>query len=264
MKSTAAKISNRPLPAIQTLDIRLEVLQCCTKGGGQLPLAAASQGIGHRVIGEAPSVTACVMLTKLLISVASNHTRSPALLSALAICCGHSQFLGYLVAGADGSPERGRRRFNWVWYRQLTAEQLAAALTSDAGMRREYSVPFSGLSATTKKELRLAAENLLPRVLANIVTQEEFPFLQAIFDYEAPRMRSGRAILLGDAAYVVRPHTAMGVSKAAGDAMALRDALSQEVSLHFALERYNGVRTAAGLAIARYGQRLGERLTHHA
>ena len=175
-----------------------------------------------------------------------------------------SQFLGYLVAGADGSPERGRRRFNWVWYRQLTAEQLAAALTSDAGMRREYSVPFSGLSATTKKELRLAAENLLPRVLADIVTQEEFPFLQAIFDYEAPRMRSGRAILLGDAAYVVRPHTAMGVSKAAGDAMALRDALSQEVSLHFALERYNGVRMAAGLAIARYGQRLGERLTHHA
>ena len=55
-----------------------------------------------------------------------------------------SQFLGYLVAGADGSPERGRRRFNWVWYRQLTAKQLAAALTSEPASPR-YSVPFSGL-----------------------------------------------------------------------------------------------------------------------
>lgn len=173
-----------------------------------------------------------------------------------------SQFLGYLVAGADGSTEWGRRRFNWVWYRQLTAEKLVAALTSDAGGRREYSVPSSGLSAHTREELRLAAENHLPEVLSDIVTDEEFPFLQAIYDYEAPRIRSGRAILLGDAAYVVRPHTAMGVSKAAGDAIALRDALTQEDSLHIALEKYNGVRMAAGSAIARYGQRLGERFTH--
>ena len=172
-----------------------------------------------------------------------------------------SQFLGYLVAGADGSSERGQRRFNWVWYRQLTAEQLAAALTSDAGRRREYSAPSSGLSAQTKKELRCSAENLLPGVLSEIVTSEEFPFLQAIFDYEAPRLRNGRTVLLGDAAYVVRPHTAMGVSKAAGDAMALRDALTQEASLHVALERYSSVRMAAGAAIARYGQRLGERFT---
>jgi 2-polyprenyl-6-methoxyphenol hydroxylase-like FAD-dependent oxidoreductase len=79
----------------------------------------------------------------------------------------------------------------------------------------------------------------------------------------APTMRSGRAILLGDAAYVVRPHTAMGVSKAAGDAMELRDALTQEASLHLSLERYNAARMATGSAIARYGQRLGERFTQH-
>lgn len=35
-------------------------------------------------------------------------------------------------------------------------------------------------------------------------------------------MVRGRIVLLGDAAFVVRPHTAMGVSKAAGDAMALQ------------------------------------------
>jgi 2-polyprenyl-6-methoxyphenol hydroxylase-like FAD-dependent oxidoreductase len=40
-------------------------------------------------------------------------------------------------------------------------------------------------------------------------------------------MTSGRLALLGDAAFVVRPHTAMGVAKAAGDAMALRSCLAR-------------------------------------
>jgi 2-polyprenyl-6-methoxyphenol hydroxylase-like FAD-dependent oxidoreductase len=104
-----------------------------------------------------------------------------------------SQFLGYLVAGADGSTDPGQRRYNWVWYRQLKGAQLGATLTSDAGARREYSVSSSGLSAITKEELRLAAESLLPRVLGAIVTKEKFPFLQAIFDYEAP---TGVALML--------------------------------------------------------------------
>ncbi len=44
-----------------------------------------------------------------------------------------TQVLGYLVAGADGSIDPGHRRYNWVWYRPLTLEQLHYALTSDLG-----------------------------------------------------------------------------------------------------------------------------------
>ncbi len=42
-----------------------------------------------------------------------------------------SQVLGYLVPGADGSMEPGRRRYNCVWYRQISEKDgaLAAALT---------------------------------------------------------------------------------------------------------------------------------------
>ncbi|WP_263411423.1 FAD binding domain-containing protein [Terriglobus tenax] len=174
-----------------------------------------------------------------------------------------SQYLGYLVAGADGSTRAGERRYNWVWYRVLTEQRLAEALTSDAGERRQFSAPAGGLSTATKQELHKAAKELLPPVLGEILLREERPFLQAIFDYEAPRMRHGRIVLLGDAAYVVRPHTAMGISKAAGDAMTLRDVLIEEPTLDAALQSYEERRMAAGSAIAAYGQRLGAELGMH-
>jgi 2-polyprenyl-6-methoxyphenol hydroxylase-like FAD-dependent oxidoreductase len=90
--------------------------------------------------------------------------------------------------------------------------------------------------------------------------REQFPFIQAIFDYETPSMYRSRIALLGDAAFVVRPHTAMGVSKAAGDAMALRDVLQEERSLEKALHRYQETRLPVGKAIAKYGRELGKRV----
>lgn len=174
----------------------------------------------------------------------------------------HSQFLGYLVAGADGSIEEGRRRYNWVWYRAMTEEELQVALTSEDGVRRSYSAPPSGLSERTRKELRDAAASFLPPVLRDIVVREQRPFLQAIFDHETPAMWKDGVVLVGDAAFIVRPHTAMGVSKAAGDAMTLRDALLGESSIERALQRYSEIRMPVGSAIARYGQRLGAHFSH--
>ena len=170
------------------------------------------------------------------------------------------QYLGYTVAGEDGSTLPGTRRYNWVWYRQLSSEQFVQALVSNEAERRTFSAPRGGLSERTKEELRAAARARLPSVLSDIVAQEKAPFLQGIFDYEAPVMYRGRVALLGDAAFVVRPHTAMGVAKAAADAMELRDALVQESSVEAALQRYSLNRMAAGVAIAHYGQRLGKSL----
>src|SRR5258707_12545836 len=72
-----------------------------------------------------------------------------------------------------------------------------------------------------------------------------------------PTMVTKRIALLGDAAFVVRPHTAMGVSKAAGDALALSYALAQADDLATALAAYDATRRAAGNEIAAYGRRLG-------
>jgi 2-polyprenyl-6-methoxyphenol hydroxylase-like FAD-dependent oxidoreductase len=168
-----------------------------------------------------------------------------------------TQMLGYLVAGSDGSIETGRRRYNWVWYRSLTEGQRTRAFMSDSGESRRYSVSAGSLSQETHRELVKSARSQLPTQCALLVEREPNPFVQGIFDYEAPSMVKGRIALLGDAAYIVRPHTAMGVSKAAGDAMTLRDCLAQAGSIPVALDLYDNLRRLVGHEIAQYGQQLG-------
>jgi 2-polyprenyl-6-methoxyphenol hydroxylase-like FAD-dependent oxidoreductase len=168
-----------------------------------------------------------------------------------------TQMLGYLVAGSDGSIEPGSRRYNWVWYRVMNEAALAAVLTSDSGETRQYSVPAGSLSRAARRDLTDNAKRELPPLCARLVEREPQPFVQAIFDYEAPTMVKGRIALLGDAAFIVRPHTAMGVSKAAGDAMFLRDSLARFGTVEQALNAYDDFRGAAGREIAQYGQLLG-------
>ncbi len=54
------------------------------------------------------------------------------------------------------------------------------------------------------------------------------PILQPIYDLETPRMAFGRVAIIGDAAFVARPHVAAGVAKAADDAAALVAALAND------------------------------------
>jgi 2-polyprenyl-6-methoxyphenol hydroxylase-like FAD-dependent oxidoreductase len=87
------------------------------------------------------------------------------------------------------------------------------------------------------------------------------PFFQAIVDLESPRIVVGRAALLGDAAFVARPHVGMGVTKAALDAECLADALLDLGDIDAALGRYQERQHAFGarvIARARYvGAHLG-------
>ena len=71
--------------------------------------------------------------------------------------------------------------------------------------------------------MRAVARARLPGVIADVVTAVERPFLQVVFDVEVPRMAFGRVCLVGDAAWVVRPHAAAGTAKAAADGWALAD-----------------------------------------
>lgn len=167
------------------------------------------------------------------------------------------QVLGYLVAGPDGEIEPGRRRYNAVWYRQA---DLDTVLVDREGLRRRASLPPGALSATAIAGLKADADALLPPAFASIFAEAAQPFVQAIFDMEAPRMARGRLVLMGDAAFVARPHTAMGVAKAAGDAMALVRA-TREGALAPALEAYEHSRMAAGRTIVAYGRRLGASLS---
>ena len=84
------------------------------------------------------------------------------------------------------------------------------------------------------------------------------PFFLPIYDLESTRLVFGRVAILGDAAFVARPHVGLGVTKAAGDAAALTDAmLAHNDHLEQALAHYESARVAFGAAIVAHARLLG-------
>ena len=82
------------------------------------------------------------------------------------------------------------------------------------------------------------------------------PVLQPIYDLETPQMAFGRVAILGDAAFVARPHVGAGVSKAADDAAALAKALvGGEVEP--ALKQFEAKRLPVGRRIIERARHLG-------
>ena len=139
----------------------------------------------------------------------------------------NSHILVYPIPGRDGSVMPGERLINIVWYRNYLADDdLADLLLDRHGTRREVSVPPGALRAEHVAEARAVATARLPGPIAEVVLAVDDLFVQVVFDLEVPRMVFGLACILGDAAFVVRPHAAAGTAKAAEDAWTLRDALA--------------------------------------
>lgn len=166
--------------------------------------------------------------------------------------------LGYLVPGPKGEMTKGDRRYNWVWYRPVHEAALSDLFTDTTGDTHAFSLPRGGLSEEKRALLRRDATQTLPPQFALAVEAEHTPSIQGIFDYETPRMVGPASALIGDAAFVVRPHTAMGVAKAAGDAMALQRHLAAEDDLATALTLFDRERRSVGQMISSYGRRLGD------
>src|SRR5258708_26859673 len=105
--------------------------------------------------------------------------------------------------------------------------------------------------------MRADATSLLAPPFAEVRTKTRQPLLQAIVDLEAPAMIVGRVALLGDAAFVARPHVGMGTTKAAGDARALADHLARHDDIDTALAAYGAERLAYGQRGVPRGRHLG-------
>jgi 2-polyprenyl-6-methoxyphenol hydroxylase-like FAD-dependent oxidoreductase len=167
--------------------------------------------------------------------------------------------VGYPVAGFSRSTRPGERCYNFVWYRPADESRELVELCTDInGRTHDMSVPPPLLRPELVQHAREAArENLAPQ-FAEVVERALQPFFQAIFDLECPRMTFGRIALLGDAAFVARPHVGMGVTKAAGDAMALVDTLRAAAhQIEPAFEAYESVRAQLGAAVVEHARELG-------
>jgi 2-polyprenyl-6-methoxyphenol hydroxylase-like FAD-dependent oxidoreductase len=135
-----------------------------------------------------------------------------------------TQMLCYLVPGANGELEEGSRRVNWVWYINVGESDLPHLLTGRYGKRFTHFLPPGELPPDTADQVIAEADSLLPRQFAELVRQSEV-FMQPVLDLPPRRMVADHAVLIGDAAGTVRPHTASGTSKAFGDAAALAAAV---------------------------------------
>ncbi len=168
------------------------------------------------------------------------------------------QFLGYPVAGPDNDLRPGKRRFNVVWYRPADEKtKLPWLLTDERGTTHVISIPPPLIRREAIAEMRADAERLLGPQFRQIVRLIEEPILQPIYDLESPRMAFGRVAILGDAAFVARPHVAAGVSKAADDAAALADALQKDADVETALKRYEAARLRENYRIIERARHLG-------
>jgi 2-polyprenyl-6-methoxyphenol hydroxylase-like FAD-dependent oxidoreductase len=105
--------------------------------------------------------------------------------------------------------------------------------------------------------MRRDAETLLAPQFAEIVGLTREPFFQPIYDLESPQLVFGRVALLGDAAFVARPHVGMGVTKAAEDAMALADALREARDPASGLRDYERARREFGSKVVARARHLG-------
>ncbi|MFM0026906.1 FAD binding domain-containing protein [Paraburkholderia madseniana] len=168
------------------------------------------------------------------------------------------QILGYPVAGQGNSTTPGERRYNFVWYRATSEDvQLPNLLTDESGKRWVGGIPPTLIRREVLADMEEAALTLLAPQFGEVVTKSTQPLFQPIFDLEVPHMAFGRVALLGDAAFVARPHCGMGVTKAASDAMALVSALKSYADVQEALAEYSRVRTQVGAAIVQHARHLG-------
>lgn len=136
-----------------------------------------------------------------------------------------SHILIYPIPGLDGAVEPGRRLMNMVWYRNVAEEQLAGFLTDRDGRERSVSLPPGAVRADVVREMTQFARQHLAPPVAEVATSIAEPFVQAVFDIDVPRMVGGRACLVGDAAFAVRPHAAAGTAKACEDGWVLAEEL---------------------------------------
>jgi len=173
----------------------------------------------------------------------------------------NSHVLVYPIPIVDPSSGTTRPHLNWLWYRNVSAgSALDDLMTDHDGNIRDISLPQG--SVQTRHVVRMRADAAgLPAPLAEIVRATAQPFVQAIVDLEPSRMASGRICLIGDAAFVARPHGAAGTAKAAEDAWtlstAIREAAGDGVA---ALQRWEPGQLQLGQRLVARAREAGRRV----
>lgn len=168
------------------------------------------------------------------------------------------QIICYPVAGPGDDLRPGHRSLNLIWYVPANDRQeLNALLTDVHGTTHSGSIPPPLIRPDVVAAMRAHAEDVLAPQFRTLLPLAPQPFLQPIYDFESDRMVRDRIALIGDAAFVARPHVGAGVYKAAGDAHALAIALGEGSDIDVGLRRFEAERLPIGRRIVEFGRYLG-------
>jgi 2-polyprenyl-6-methoxyphenol hydroxylase-like FAD-dependent oxidoreductase len=168
--------------------------------------------------------------------------------------------LAYFIPGDGADTTPGNRRLNWVWYVGVGEADLPRVLVDRDGRQHHASLPFGATPDSAISDLCDLARREVHPMLAALVAATPQPFLQTIVDVVPTRTVFGRVCLLGDAAFVVRPHTAGATAKAARDAMTLARALKRAGrNVDAGLGGFEEMQIEFGRGLVDYGVALGRR-----
>ncbi len=168
------------------------------------------------------------------------------------------QMLGYPVAGSGNDTRPGKRRYNFVWYRPASEhEELVSLLTDDDGHHYPTGIPPLKVSWKHIAHMRKVAQEILAPQYAEILEKTATPFLQAIYDVRSEQIVFDRIALMGDAAFVGRPHVGMGVTKAGDEAMVIAKHITALGATPAALKAYSDERLKLGQQVVARAQYLG-------
>jgi 2-polyprenyl-6-methoxyphenol hydroxylase-like FAD-dependent oxidoreductase len=172
----------------------------------------------------------------------------------------NSHILQYVVPSEDESLEPKKRRFNWVWYVNYDGEkELPRILTDKEGKKHNNSIPPGEMHPDVECEMRAYAVKILSPPFQQLIAVTKEPFVQSILDYGASKMVEGRVALLGDASFILRPHTAASTSKAAANAIHLVEALIHDPDSMATLQTWEPKQISLGQQLMQMGQALGNR-----
>jgi 2-polyprenyl-6-methoxyphenol hydroxylase-like FAD-dependent oxidoreductase len=171
----------------------------------------------------------------------------------------HEQVIGYPIAGLNNDLRPGHRRYNFIWYRVATAEQLREMCVDESGHQHEYSVPPPLIRSDLIARMRAEAEEIMPPQFLDCLANMR-PFFTPIYDFSTPRLVFGRVALVGDAASSARPHMGFGMAKAGGDAVTLAEALASHDDIDAGLAVYDKLRQPIGELVMLHGRKLGTQL----
>jgi 2-polyprenyl-6-methoxyphenol hydroxylase-like FAD-dependent oxidoreductase len=243
-----------------------QVTLCCEDGRTfDAELVVASDGIRSAVRAQlAPEATAryagYVAWRGVCDEAVLSQRTLASLFNTFGFCVAPGELiLGYPVAGAGNSVAVGQRRYNYVWYRPTAGESGLHALMTDAdGVCYAQGIPPQKVAWRQVAAVREAARTLLAPQFAEVLEKTAQPFLQPIYDCSSSAISFGRVALMGDAAFVARPHVGMGVTKAAEDAMALTELVALHGGTPEAVQAFQDRRLQPARAVVERGRALGD------